>query len=53
MKKSLSSLQPEAECLARRLTESYMKRESNSNLTGNEAYYTESTMLLVKNMLCT
>ena len=29
-----------------------MKRESNSNLSGNELYYTNCSILLVKNMLC-
>ena len=29
-----------------------MKRESNQNLSGNEVYYTNSLILLVKHMLC-
>jgi len=29
-----------------------MKRELNLNLSGNEVYYTNSLILLVKNMLC-
>ena len=29
-----------------------MKRKSNKNLPGNEVYYTNSLVLLVKNMLC-
>jgi hypothetical protein len=30
----------------------HAKRELNSNLSGNEVYYTKSLILLVKNMLC-
>jgi hypothetical protein len=29
-----------------------MKRELNWNLSGNEVHYTNSSILLVKNMLC-
>ena len=29
-----------------------MKRDLNSNLSGNQVYYTNSLLLLVKNMLC-
>ena len=29
-----------------------MKRESNQHLSGNAVYYTNSFILLVKNMLC-
>ena len=29
-----------------------MKRELYQNLSGNEVYYTNSSILLVKNMLC-
>ena len=32
--------------------ESYIKRELNWNLSGNEVCYTNSLILLVKNMLC-
>jgi len=31
---------------------SYMKGESNQNLSGNEIYYTNSLISLVKNLLC-
>ena len=30
----------------------YMNRELNSNLSGNKVYYTNSSILLEKNMLC-
>ena len=30
----------------------YMKREVNQNVSGDEVYYTNSLISLVKNMLC-
>ena len=30
----------------------HMKRESNQNVSGNEVYFTNSLILLAKNMLC-